>query len=260
MTLDRWVTVLGVLASGLFSWLVSRYFYRRSDKRRIPTFVIKPGRTPLSQAGLRQVESLAVLHEGRQVGAQGITEAQVYFWNSGTLPILKDEILEPFTLSLPVSILHYSVLKSSREVVGFQVSASDDVPPRSLAFHFSVLEPGDGATIRVIYDGPLRTQIEFTGACLDAPKPMVLPPDNVYFTSRSDRIFQATVPWIVFPIGAALVFGLLAGVVWVAQRFIPVWLGRTFLLGALSVLIGSILWHELRQLWAKYVPPDIKPE
>jgi hypothetical protein len=241
MTLDRWLTVLGVLASGLLSWMVSRYFYRRADKRRTPTFVVKPGRISLSEAGLSRVEGLSLLHGGRQVGGDGITEAHVYFWNSGTLPILQDEILEPFTLSLPVSILHYSVLKSSRDVVGFRVSGSGDVPPKSLTFQFSVLEPGDGATIRIVYDGPVRTQIDFRGACLDAPKPTVLPPDNVYFIPRSDRIFQATVPWILMPIAAAVLFGLLLGLGWVAKRFVPDWVGHTFLLGALSSIIGLVV-------------------
>ena len=86
-----------------------------------------------------------VIHEGAEVGANGISHGNVYFWNAGTLPILRAEVLEPYTISLPGRILRSSVLKFSREVAGIQLSVAGSI----LTLDFAVLEPGDGA--RPIY-------------------------------------------------------------------------------------------------------------
>jgi hypothetical protein len=115
-----------------------------------------------------------------EVGHNGISEATIFFWNSGTLPILADEVLEPYTITIRnVPILAHSVLKSSRDVIGMKLSYLGEDEDR-LELGFAVLEPGDGVSIRLIFDGPPTSKIAFSGACLESRKPTVLEPDPIY--------------------------------------------------------------------------------
>jgi hypothetical protein len=178
MTPDRWFTVFVSLITFLLGWLIARNYQRRSDRRRIPTFMLQ-ARQSLASPSLTVQGGVKVIHEGAEVGANGITHLNVYFWNAGTLPILQAEVLEPYTISLPVKILRYSVVKSSRDVAGIHVSVSGG----TLTLDFAVLEPGDGATLYLVYDGPADVKIEFRGACLDAAKPKILD-DPIYLVPR----------------------------------------------------------------------------
>jgi hypothetical protein len=54
MTLDRllaWVGAVGVPLGILFTWIAARHYYKRSDKKRTPTFVVQSTVT-LSEAVL----------------------------------------------------------------------------------------------------------------------------------------------------------------------------------------------------------------
>jgi hypothetical protein len=141
MTADRWLWVIGILLSALISWVVTRHYYRRSEKKRAPTFIVQSVRA-LVDSSLRKRGGFSVLwaNPGHdlEVGHNGISEATVYFWNSGTLPILADEVLEPYTITTRnIPILDYSVLKSSRDVVGMQLSyLGEDGDRLSWAFRF----------------------------------------------------------------------------------------------------------------------------
>jgi hypothetical protein len=266
MTIDRWIAVAGIAASILVTWLVSRYYYKRGDKRRIPTFVVSPSRKILADPGLRSVEELSVLFQGGEVGERGITEAQIYFWNSGMLPILKDDILEPFFVALPGPILHCSVLKSSRKVLDVKVSVSDPLfDDKRASLKFAVLEPGDGATIKVIYDGPPDGNIEFSGACVGAAKPLVLPTSRVYFTPALTRLRENAMldPLLIMGgfIASLLVLGSLSKRFWGAHVAVKI-VGVVFV-GFLAILalIGFALsvWEQYEKITAPYVPPDVRP-
>lgn len=263
MTTDRWLTVIGIVASCFLSWLISRHFYRRSDKRRIPTFVVRPSRKTLVDPGLKSVDGWSVLLEDREVGVRGITEAQIYFWNSGTLPILQNEILEPFIISFPEPILRCSVLKSNRDAIGMGVSVPELIyENKLLLIRFTVLEPGDGATIQVIYDGPPDAQIEFKGACVGAAKPTVLPPDNVYFIPLSKRLFDIYGILLGVP-ALAILFAILIGIGWVVRRFLGEHVLNGVMIGffftVLTLGFGSMLWDQYKKITAPSTPPDIRP-
>jgi hypothetical protein len=85
MTADRWLAVALVVVSGLITWNVSRYYYRRSDKKRVPAFVVQSTST-LSEPVLSSISGVKLAYDGEDVGKSGIADAKIYFWNSGTLP------------------------------------------------------------------------------------------------------------------------------------------------------------------------------
>lgn len=275
MSTDRWLAVVGLAVAVLgvpFTVIVSRYYYRRSNKKRVPTFVIE-SRTALCQPSLtKSARNLTVLCDGKEVvGKNGITQAKLYFWNSGTLAMRADDVLQQYTISLPVPILSYALTKVSREVTHLSVQKNTD---KQLILSFSALEEGDGCTLTIVYDGPPSTAIEFNGASLDAPKPMVLPPDRFYSLPKSKRFIEAYGPILGIPlmavigalISAGILFGSSAGALYLLKRF----LGDTAGQKAFSVLaaviiacfllftIGVNVWPRIRRINAPYLPPDVK--
>lgn len=265
MTPDHWIAVGGVAASGLISWIVSRYFYRRSDKRRTPTFVVRPQRTILVSPEITSTRIMTVLpgHDG-EIGNGGITKAQIYFWNSGTLPILSDDVLEPFGIKCPGEVLDQKIIKSSRAVIGLEASVGD-IDKRCLTLKFAVLEPGDGASIEIVYDGPPDREFEFAGACVGAAKPTVLPPDNIYFSSVLSRLSDPSTSILALVV---LSFGpILAviGVGWLIKRFFgehvasilgAVLIGVFIIVLALAILTAA--WDQYTKIKAPYLPPDVR--
>jgi hypothetical protein len=264
MTLDRWLAVIGVIASGLLSWIISRYFYKRSDKRRIPTFVVQSTKV-LMESGLRSIEDLSVRFGRIEVGEEGITEAKIYFWNSGAAAILRSEVLEPYTITLRgAPILAFSVLKQSRDVIGLQLSRVGE-DGEALELGFAVLEPGDGATLQIVYDGPPKTAIEFKGACLNAPKPTVLPPDPIYSLpvfKRFTNIDRGLLAFAMLPIAVIVLMG---GPAWIVRRYFGdrgLKLFFVFIVGlffgcTITVIVTAV-WIHLKRMTAPYLPPDVK--
>src|SRR5437762_9590846 len=99
MTLDHLLWATAVVAGIVGSWLITRHYYRRSVyAKRVPTFIVQ-STFPVVVPGLSNIPGLSVALRGREIGKEGITQARIYFWNSGTLPILQSEILEPYTIS-----------------------------------------------------------------------------------------------------------------------------------------------------------------
>lgn len=266
MTLDRWFALLIFIVGCVFSWLLARHYYRRSDKKRVPTFVVQSTAT-LSESVLPSIAGVKLTYDGEDIGKNGIADAKIYFWNSGTLPILKDDILEPYVISLPVRILAHSVSKTSREVVGFSVS--HEKSSNALKLQFTVLEPGDGATLVLAFDGPRNTEIKFTGACLDAPKPTVLPADPIYFRPKGLRRFGDTYGSLLLvlaaPLAAGAAGGLLLGVGWLVRRLfgeqVLSVLQATLAIIVALVFLAAVLfgvWGHFKRMTAPYLPPDVK--
>jgi hypothetical protein len=270
MTPDRWFTVWFSIAcvavGGLISWILARYYYRRADKRRIPTFAVSKKQKVLASPELFGVDGISILENDQPKKPTYIRELLVYFWNSGTLAIQPSEVLEPFTVRLPSPILQWEVLKISRPVVRLQVGAE---PLSGLRIDFSVLEPNDGATIRIVYEGE-EASPTFRGTCLDVARPTVLPPADFYIQTRWQRIQNSplfAVP-VMVTVGLILV-GVAKGLSWIANKLpwlhldilgtVLVWLFfGCFVAGGLITFITSIS-KDAKKILSTYIPPDIKP-
>lgn len=270
MTPDRWFTVwfttAGLLIGGLVTWFVSRYFYRRADRRRIPTFVVGKNQKVLCSPELFGVEGIKVLEQGNPKEPTYIRELLVYFWNSGTLAIQRSDVLEPFSISLAAPLLQFKVLKTSRAVIEFRVEEFLN----NLTLDFAVLEPNDGATISIVYEGNEETTPEFGGTCLEVARPTVLPPADFYIRSRWQRVKDS--PLLGLPmvfITALVLVGVAKGLIWLANKF-P-WLHLDIMGVALAFLFAAVVaaglllgffamfFYEVKKFRSAYVPPDIKP-
>jgi hypothetical protein len=270
MSLELWLALIGVVLALLafpFGIVVSRYYYRRSDKKRVPTFVIQKV-TALSDPSLtKSAPNLTVSCCGVPVGKEGISEAKIYFWNSGALAMRREDVLRPYTVTLPVPIISHSVTKINREVTQLKVEQTAET---QVILDFSVLEEGDGCTLSIVYDGPAKTSIDFSGASLDAPKPKVLPPHPFYSLSKSKRylrtygllpillLFLAVVIGALFGAFAGLSFLLKKIIGEVAAKIVMTTILGLFAGGYFLWLIFSAIWPEIRRLNAPYLPPDVK--
>jgi hypothetical protein len=267
MERSQWLTVAVGIAGIVATWFFARYYYR-PERRRIPTFVVSKTRALLCRPELFQVEGMSVLHDQKPLPPTPISELLIYFWNSGTLPILKSEVLEPFSINISHTIFQFKLLKTSRPVVGLRVVEGGD---GELIIDFDVLEAGDGATISIVYAGEgQEPTLKFVGTCLGVAKPTVLPPEDFYFQSRWQR-FQSS---SLFPVPFFLLFFLvLAG-----ARGVLDWISRSYpwlhlaaignglfvfliVLMAIGALIGGGVSASdfLKKFRAAHVPPEIKP-
>jgi hypothetical protein len=116
---------------------------------------VSPVRTAVVRVG--QTSALRVLYNGVETGPN-VTAAQIAIWNAGKAPIRMENILDDLTLRLEPGyrILEATVRKVTRPVVAFKLLPADQ-DSRRLRLQWRILEPGDGAVIQVIYDGPAST-------------------------------------------------------------------------------------------------------
>lgn len=251
------------LAISVISVAMAVYFYRRTDKRRIPTFVVSPARRSLVLAELANYKRFSLRYNGEEVGKNGVTAIQVYFWNSGSLEILSSHVLRPYSISISAGpILSWSVIKTSRELIHAQVVRDGDAPD-ILRLSFEVLEPGDGTVLDIIYDGPPDVKIEFDGACVGSSRPMILPSDPIYFSSIPKQLMLPVQIVSAWAVGLALAILIAGGSNWLAQRILGAQvveiLFRLFSAGFIAIGILAGLFLLYRRVTLRYIPPDIRP-
>lgn len=264
MTPDRWIAAVS-LALGIIGIAMAVYFHRRTEKKRIPTFIVNPRRRNLVQPELAKFESFSLLYDGTEVGKRGITAIQVYFWNSGTLEILSSQVLKPYSISISDGrILSWSIIKANRGVIEPQLVRADE-NLNSLRLFFAVLEPGDGAVIEIVYDGPTDAKVEIDGVCIGSHRPMVLPSDGRSFSTRPEQLFEPYIGLIAVTLMACIVGPIIYGVIWIGPRLFG---ERTFTIICLVFIIACpvllIILNFIRDQYSrvtrKYVPPDIRPD
>jgi len=263
MTPDRWIAAAS-LALGIIGIAMAVYFYRRTDKKRVPTFMVNPSKRTLVQPELAKFDKFSLLYDGTEVGKSGITAIQVYFWNSGSLEILSSQVLKPYSISISNGrILSWSIIKTNRGVIHPQL-VRDDENFNSLRLSFAVLEPGDGAVIEIVYDGPPAAKVEIDGVCVGSHRPMVLPSDGRSFSTRPKQFLDAYMDFIMLLLWICILGSILYGLSKIVQRLF----GERILLIVFLVfegcLVAFLILNFIRDQYSratrKYIPPDIRPD
>ncbi|MGD0101159.1 MAG: hypothetical protein ABSC60_12500, partial [Acidobacteriota bacterium] len=145
---NPWFGGIAGIAS-IISLPLAIYLYVSGQAHPAFTMYVHPVRAAIVKSG--ETSSLKVLYNNKETGPN-ITAIQVAIWNDGKRAIHGDDILEDITLRLEP---HYTILESpirklTRRATGFDIIRSID----QLTFKWRILEPGDGAVIQIIYDGP----------------------------------------------------------------------------------------------------------
>lgn len=217
ITLDQWLAVSGLII-GIVGIILAIYFFRRSEKIPKPTFVTSPGVKTLVHPDLAKLGIVSIRIADRSIGERGISSVRVFFWNSGSRDIRSSDILKPFTVRSAAPILAAANILSTRDVTKSELVVERNPNGSEIRLSFSVLEPGDGVTFDVVYDGPPGERMEFSGVCVGAPKPTVLPSDGIYFMTKSSRFLNAYQPLIMTGIICGVFFPITFGVMWIANR------------------------------------------
>jgi len=263
MTPDRWIAAAS-LAIGIIGIAMAMYFYRRTEKKRVPTFMVNPSRRSLVQPELAKFDKFSLLYDGTDVGKSGITAIQVYFWNSGSLEILSSQILKPYSISISDGrILSWSIIKTNRGVILPHLVRVDG-NFNSLRLSFAVLEPGDGAVIEIVYDGPHDAKVEIDGVCVGSHRPTVLPSDGRSFSTRPNQLFEPYIGLIAVTLMACIVVPIFLGVFWIIKKLFSERTGLTLILVFMGCCVAFLIANFIRDQYSratrKYVPPDIRPD
>jgi hypothetical protein len=163
--MPNFLNVLSLLI-GLAGLSASIYFYRRATRIRDPIFIVDSSRIQILSSKQVSEVPIKVLKKGDAEVRSDLTGVRFYFWNQGTSPIKRHDILEPIQIRLDDSsaeIIDAKLLKMSRDVTKLKLDTVEDDPIRTLGLTFEILESGDGTTGQIIYEGNPNAVFKISG-------------------------------------------------------------------------------------------------
>jgi hypothetical protein len=116
------VGVIGAVAS-IIAIPLALYLYKRGNKRRGLTYMVRPVRTQIVRAGA--VSRLSVVHDGREIKSD-ITAVHIALWNQGRESIRQANMLRPLIIQTEdhAPILEASIHMATRDVIGLRLDES----------------------------------------------------------------------------------------------------------------------------------------
>lgn len=144
------VGIVGSIAS-LISIPLAAYFYVKSWNYPQLTYYIHPVKAVLLQSD--RASKLKATFEDKPIKTD-VTTAQIAIWNQGSQSIKSANILKTFVIYThnETPILEASIRKVSRDVTNLQIT-TEEINKGRLGVTWSILEPGDGAILQIIYSG-----------------------------------------------------------------------------------------------------------
>jgi hypothetical protein len=126
-----------------------------------------PAKAVIVKSG--EISKLIVLHDNKPV-TRDITAVQITIWNRGNLSIRRDNVLEPIRIKTKdAPILEATIRKKTREVTGFAVD-SNERDKGQVSLSWTILEPGDGAVVQLIFAGNAQTEVLASGIVEGVPR------------------------------------------------------------------------------------------
>jgi len=153
-------TVLGILG------LVAGYWFYRATLSIPALSLLDAGSHPrlINVAALGGSPIKLVRRDGTEVG-KNVYLARLYLWNSGNVPLRRGDILRPLVLSAGrAEILDPKVAVATRpDITGFSIALKAG---SGLSVDFTLLEPGDGCAMNVLYASGQPVAFSLEGAVL----------------------------------------------------------------------------------------------
>jgi hypothetical protein len=161
LILNPWVAFIGTL-SGIIGIPLSVILFFYALKAPGLTYTVYPIKTTVLQS--RLAAGLRVLHNNEEIKGD-VTAVQIAIWNNGREAIVQENILTPVKIVTrpAVQILEATIRTQSRKEIEFSLDnrlLKEGVVPVS----WRILEQSDGATVQLIYAGPVETKIDLEGA------------------------------------------------------------------------------------------------
>lgn len=196
--------------------VLSIYFYFAQKEFKALSFIADPKRALLVSPKHLPTTRITLLEDGKPI-AGDVHFVDLYLWNSGTKTIVQSEIIIPLIVNLPVGtrLLDLQPIHISRQsVTQLLATISKRSDGDAIEFRFRVLEPGDGISTSLLYEGPEDATFSLQGGITGIRE--ITDSKQVI---RQQRWFA---PWKKMPF-----FRALAG---------------TFLIGVAVVVVG-LLWR-----------------
>jgi hypothetical protein len=161
---NPWIAFIGTI-SGIISTPLAVFLAFYTIRTPDLTYAVYPLRTPVLQSGL--AAGLRVLHNNEEIKGN-VTAVQIAIWNNGREPIVREKILTPVKIVTrpPVPILEATIRTQSRKEIEFSLD-NRSLKEGVVSVSWKILEGADGATVQLIYAGPLETKIDLEGVLVD---------------------------------------------------------------------------------------------
>jgi hypothetical protein len=183
----------------------SYYFYTLSTKEREPILLEEPFRPLLVEAASIKDSPLRVVNADGSVLEKNISSIRFYFWNAGTEPIKKSDVLKPLQLSLSapdIQIVDLRILSVSRpEIVAPKISIVQG-EQNLMSVEFDILEKDDGFAVQVLYAGSRGAPLELAGTIEGVKK--VQTKDDI----ESFHFYKSIFILFGLPFGGALIMAV----------------------------------------------------
>jgi len=241
---------LAILAYSLVATCAAFYFYRLERMAQGGpelSYLVRPLRTILVRSGY--ASDLDVFWKNQEVKTD-VTTAEIVFWNRGLKAVRGTQIIRPIVIQArDRSALLDVKVQAANETAGFELSREALAVGRA-TLTWKILEPGDGATLRVTYAGSPAVEIQMDGS-VEGQKTIVRldsQEGTIYRRkfNKSDRTIAEVYEWFV--IGGCLCAALMLFLRGIAVK------GWWSLLLALMVLMFSV-WLMFNVLSEYAEPP-----
>ncbi len=233
LILNPWVGFIGTIC-GIIGLPLSVILFFYAVKVPHLTYAVYPIKTTVLQSGL--AAGLRVLHNNEEIKGD-VTAVQIAIWNNGREPIVKENILTPpkIVTRPAVRILEATIRTQSRKEIEFSLdnrSLNEGVVP----VLWKILEQSDGATVQLIYAGPVETKFDLEGTVVGqrtiAPAfyPYPPPPTSPNRVTLKIAIILATLaPW-----------ALLGWVIWTFYNIVLKTWWQKVIVGCILMVCGYL--------------------
>lgn len=168
--------------------------YFQARRVREPVYYVSPSRIEIVSSEKASIAPLKIFREDGTPVTNDVSAVVYYFWNQGKEPIRPEDILAPVIVRLcspNCRILDYKVVRRSREITEFNLSASTENPETELVMNFRILEEGDGAACQLIYEGDRDAELEIKGTIVGVRQILDLKEAESFYHSVKDHILAA---------------------------------------------------------------------
>ena len=202
------LTIGGIVIGATASYLASRHFFRKGEKKKNLVPFVQFTSKLFSELDPELKQNLVVNFKNHQI--ENITQSQFLIANTGDLPIR--DIIDPLRLTLPkenkifnVTILH---IEPEGRIIKYQILESDN--SNVVEFDIPLLNAGDFFVVKLLIQDSLPKQeqedqrekksiFDFSITADDLPPKLTIErlPFSYYETEKKER-YDWTGFWIVF--------------------------------------------------------------
>lgn len=142
-------TILSFVLGGVLSFLISKYFYRKSLQKNSLKISLNYFSTLFDNIDSEIKQNLKLVYKGNEI--QDINSIEFTIENDGTKPLR--DIIKPLTLSIPkdFEILDANVQRISPN--GREVNVSIDKEKNVITIYFPLLNPKENFILKILYKG-----------------------------------------------------------------------------------------------------------